>query len=120
MISTAPRIVLDGAHNREGIEALVAQLGQETDVTVLVSILADKDREAMIEALASVATVYETTFDFARARTMASLRADGANVVAWETWIDDWMQAPRSETLVVTGSLYFISNVRNYFQSFQK
>lgn len=120
LISTAPRIVLDGAHNREGIEALVAQLGQETDVTVLVSILADKDREAMIEALASVATVYETTFDFPRARTMASLRADGANVVAWETWIDDWIQAPQSETLIVTGSLYFISNVRNYFQSFQK
>ncbi|WP_214734017.1 folylpolyglutamate synthase/dihydrofolate synthase family protein [Exiguobacterium sp. s154] len=114
LISRQPRILLDGAHNAEGVAALVEQLKLERDVTVLAAILADKDREAMVASLQSVATVYETTFDFPRARMQQSLLEDGADYVEWKTWLAEWVRSPQTKTLVVTGSLYFISEVRNY------
>lgn len=120
LISRQPRIVLDGAHNAEGVAALVEQLKLERDVTVLAAILADKDREAMIASLQMVADIYETTFDFPRTRTKESLIADGARYVDWQDWLAAWLETPKSETLVVTGSLYFISEVRTYFQSLKK
>ncbi|TCI23456.1 folylpolyglutamate synthase/dihydrofolate synthase family protein [Exiguobacterium sp. SL-9] len=116
LVSRQPRIVLDGAHNAEGVAALIEQLKLEPDVTVLAAILADKDREAMITSLQTVADVYETTFDFPRTRTKASLIADGARYVDWQEWLAAWLEAPKSETLVVTGSLYFISEVRTYLK----
>ncbi|TCI72134.1 bifunctional folylpolyglutamate synthase/dihydrofolate synthase [Exiguobacterium sp. SH0S7] len=120
IISKEPRIILDGAHNAEGVAALCEQLRLEENVTVLVATLADKDREAIIKSLGMLATVYETTFDFPRARTQASLVEAGANYVEWTGWLVEWMRSPQTKTLVVTGSLYFISEVRTYFQSFQK
>ncbi|WP_370149585.1 bifunctional folylpolyglutamate synthase/dihydrofolate synthase, partial [Exiguobacterium profundum] len=45
LVSKRPRIILDGAHNQEGIEALVLQAKQERSVTVLTAILEDKDRD---------------------------------------------------------------------------
>jgi dihydrofolate synthase/folylpolyglutamate synthase len=120
LVSKRPRVILDGAHNQEGIEALVLQAKQETDVTVLIAILADKDRDTMIHALQGIGDVYETTFDFPRARTKEQLIKDGARFVEWKEWLNDWMEAPTSETLIVTGSLYFISEVRTHFQSLKK
>ena len=120
LVSKRPRVILDGAHNQEGIEALVLQAKQETDVTVLTAILADKDRDTMIHALQGIGDVYETTFDFPRARTKEQLIKDGARFVEWKEWLNDWMEAPTSKTLIVTGSLYFISEVRTHFQSLKK
>lgn len=120
LISKQPRVILDGAHNPEGIEALVLQARQEADVTILTAILEDKDRDTMIHSLQQIGEVYETTFDFPRARTKTQLLEDGARFIEWKAWLHDWIEAPVSETLIVTGSLYFISEVRTYFQSFQK
>ncbi|MBR3063694.1 MAG: bifunctional folylpolyglutamate synthase/dihydrofolate synthase, partial [Exiguobacterium sp.] len=114
VVSKCPRIILDGAHNQEGIEALVLQAKQERSVTVLTAILEDKDRDTMVRSLQQVGDVYETTFDFPRARTKAQLENDGAHFVEWKSWLSDWMEAPRSGTLIVTGSLYFISEVRRF------
>lgn len=114
VVSKCPRIILDGAHNQEGIEALVLQAKQERSVTVLTAILEDKDRDTMVRSLQQVGDVYETTFDFPRARTKAKLENDGAHFVEWKSWLSDWMEAPRSGTLIVTGSLYFISEVRRF------
>lgn len=120
LVSKTPRILLDGAHNAEGVAALVEQLRIEDDVTILAAILADKDRLAMVDSLNEVGRVVETTFDFPRTRTKESLLADGADYVDWKPWLDDWVENPKSKTLVVTGSLYFISVVRTYFQGLQK
>lgn len=120
LISKQPRVILDGAHNPEGIEALVLQARQEADVTILTAILEDKDRDTMIHSLQQIGEVYETTFDLPRARAKTQLLEDGARFIEWKAWLHDWIEAPVSETLIVTGSLYFISEVRTYFQSFQK
>lgn len=116
LVSKEPRILLDGAHNAEGVEALVEQVRLEDDVTILAAILADKDRLAMVDSLNEVGRVVETTFDFPRTRMKESLLADGADYVEWKSWLKDWVEKPQSKTLVVTGSLYFISEVRTYFQ----
>lgn len=114
LVSKRPRIILDGAHNQEGIEALVLQAKQERSVTVLTAILEDKDRDTMVRSLQQVGDVYETTFDFPRARTKAQLEKDGARFVEWKAWLRKWVESPTSETLIVTGSLYFISEVRRF------
>lgn len=120
LISKRPRILLDGAHNKEGIEALAHQLKVEREVVILTAILEDKDRDSMIRSLQSVGEVFETTFDFPRARTKESLLQDGARFVEWKAWLSDRIQGNSNKTLVVTGSLYFISEVRTYFQTLQK
>ena len=114
LVSKRPRIILDGAHNQEGIEALVLQAKQERSVTVLTAILEDKDRDTMVRSLQQVGDVYETTFDFPRARTKAQLEKDGARFVEWKAWLQNWIESPTNETLIVTGSLYFISEVRRF------
>lgn len=116
IISRKPRIILDGAHNPEGVAALVERLKEEAKpVIVLCSILRDKDREAMLTQLLEVTSeIYETTFDFPRARTLEELRADGARVTDIKTFFVQNNTADK--TLIVTGSLYFISTVREIYK----
>lgn len=116
LVSKEPQIILDGAHNPEGIEALIEQLQMERDVTILAAILVDKDRESMVAKLQKAGEVYETTFEFPRSRTIKSLIGDGASYVDWKDWLTDWTNHPKSETLVITGSLYFISEVRRFLR----
>jgi len=122
IISRKPRIILDGAHNPEGVTALVERLKEESKpVVVLCSILRDKDREAMLTQLREVTSeIYETTFDFPRARTLEELKTEGANAVELNRFFKE-VDTTR-ETLIVTGSLYFISTVRTLLkaQSFTK
>jgi len=116
IISRKPRIILDGAHNPEGITALVERLKEESKpVTLLCSILRDKDRTAMLTQLRSITPdIYETTFNFPRARTIEELEQEGANVTTVEAFFN---QLEMDRTYVVTGSLYFISEVRHYYAS---
>ncbi|MET4653687.1 dihydrofolate synthase/folylpolyglutamate synthase [Exiguobacterium sp. PvP048] len=122
IISRKPRIILDGAHNPEGVTALVERLKEESKpVVALCSILRDKDREAMLTQLREVTSeIYETTFDFPRARTLEELKTDGANAVELNRFFKE--VDTTGETLIVTGSLYFISTVRTLLkaQSFTK
>lgn len=64
--------------------------------------------------------IYETTFDFPRARTLEELKADGARVTEIENFFKQ--NSTSEKTLIVTGSLYFISIVRTLLtaQSFTK
>jgi len=120
VVSRRPRIILDGAHNPEGIAALVERLKEEKQpVTVMCAILRDKDRTAMLDQMRTVASaIKETTFDYPRARTKEELLDDGADFVDWKTFLDGWKEDEGA--LIVTGSLYFISEVRNKRKEFSK
>lgn len=52
-LSDEPLIVIDGAHNPDGIKGLIAALHQlfKQPVTVIAGILADKDYHTMADAL---------------------------------------------------------------------
>ncbi|ASS98678.1 bifunctional folylpolyglutamate synthase/dihydrofolate synthase [Geobacillus thermocatenulatus] len=121
-VSGKPLIILDGAHNEAGIRALVETVRAhypDKRVHVLFAALTDKPLERMIRHLDELATTMTfTTFDFPRAAAAEQLAAlsthqQKAAVHQWEEWIGE--QASRltdQDMLLITGSLYFISDVK--------
>lgn len=123
-ISDHPLIVLDGAHNPEGITELVktvrAHLKGYT-ITIIFSALEDKKLEDMIEPLFEVsARVVYTSFDFPRAASANKLfsmfpRDNSHAIENFKEAIDsELLRQGESDALLITGSLYFISEVRKY------
>lgn len=116
-ISEDPDIILDGAHNEEGIRALCASLGTlKRPLTIVFSALKDKpgrQMAALLEAHADLLIV--TAFEYERADQTERLAPENALI------IDDWHEAiARAEhfakdgSVVITGSLYFISTIRQH------
>ncbi|MBR2668258.1 MAG: bifunctional folylpolyglutamate synthase/dihydrofolate synthase [Solobacterium sp.] len=113
-----PAIILDGAHNEEGMRALTSSFRNlETPVVVVFSALADKQGREMAEMLVKSADrLYVTQFAMYRADTAAHLACEGSTI------IEDWKEAITAAkqdvsakgTVVICGSLYFISMVREY------
>lgn len=121
-ISNKPLIIIDGAHNAEGIRSLVDTVRlhyPNKDVHVLFAALADKPLDKMIPPLAGIAkTITFTSFDFPRAASAEQLAAlcdhpDKACITDWERWLKEKRKQKRSDDLfLITGSLYFIAEVR--------
>ena len=115
LVSTNPHIIIDGAHNTHGVSALVESARYLPKPLVIVfSALRDKETDAMLDDLLSIADeVIVTEFEFYRAASLEMLRH--GNVLA----IQDNHEAIRKGialslkgTCLITGSLYFISQVR--------
>lgn len=124
-ISQDPFVVLDGAHNKEGIEKLAETVkGRYKDkhVHILFTALSDKPLDEMISLLDEVAdTITFTSFDFPRAAT-AELLCGKSNhprkraVKSWKSALQSILsELGKGDLLLITGSLYFISEVRTYF-----
>ncbi|MDQ0232808.1 bifunctional folylpolyglutamate synthase/dihydrofolate synthase [Metabacillus malikii] len=125
-VLTNPEVIIDGAHNIEGIESLVKTLERHynnREIHFLVSVLEDKDYAAMISKLASVATsMHFTTFDFPRATP--SYKLYSVCSIENKTFHDDWQdillellnsyENNDNSLIIIVGSLYFISLVRGY------
>ncbi|MGO4888588.1 bifunctional folylpolyglutamate synthase/dihydrofolate synthase [Anaerobacillus sp. MEB173] len=124
-VSTSPTVILDGAHNPEGVKALAETLKQQyNDRNIYIIFCAMKDKEVseMLTPLSQLAKeVIFTSFDFPRAATGQELfeQAKFENKRVEEDWgkaIATVKEKMREEdVLVVTGSLYFISEVRGLF-----
>ena len=97
-------IYLDGAHNIEGIKALVDTIQRLSlnNVCIIFSALADKDREPMLKLLRKYPVVC-VSFEDAR---QTSHEADYQEVLR--------KVEKEYETIIVTGSLHFVSHVRKY------
>ncbi|MDF9295955.1 bifunctional folylpolyglutamate synthase/dihydrofolate synthase [Geobacillus stearothermophilus] len=121
-VSGKPLIILDGAHNEAGIRALVETVRAhypDKRVHVLFAALTDKPLERMIRQLDELAdTITFTTFDFPRAAAAEQLadlssHPQKAAVNDWIGWIrEKKKQIGGDGLLLVTGSLYFLSEVR--------
>jgi dihydrofolate synthase/folylpolyglutamate synthase len=125
VVPGAPRVVLDGAHNPAGMQALVRELpeviGAARPAAMVVSVLGDKDAAAMVASAAGVADLLVATrSSHARAADPAGLaalaRAAGvpARVVPDPR---DALAAARAAagpdgTVVVAGSLYLLADLR--------
>lgn len=131
VVNPQPLVLLDGAHNLPGIQALVKTIQDDfsdQDVYLLVAILADKQYELMMGELASLGNVHITVTNFAGPgpkRPSADLAAVAKQVksrypiqVAKE-WPLAFQQVTQGlsedDVMIVTGSLYFISEVRHLF-----
>ena len=111
-------IILDGAHNLEGIIALIKSLKLcKKPHVVIFSVLKDKPFDKMVRKLYdNCDCLIVTEFDFDRVKKAKDV-ASNLDVLIIEDYkeaIKVGMEKSASGTLFVCGSLYFISEVRNY------
>lgn len=124
-----PVVIVDGAHNDEGIESLIDTIKRHYShkrIHILFSALSDKNYGNMINRLSSVAnTMHFTTFDFPRAARAKELYSacgmeEKTYSECWKELLDELIllyKNEKNDLIIVTGSLYFISSIRNYLVS---
>ncbi len=120
-VQEEPLILIDGAHNRESIDALVDTLKQyysDKKIDVLFAAIDGKPIGKMMNSIEEIANrFYVTTFDFPKA-----LPIDAVYDYLEHHHIEKVQDYPQfieqydGELIVVTGSLYFISEVRKLFK----
>ena len=126
VVSEQPLVILDGAHNPQAVETLVAELPvllRGRRVKLLFSVMRDKDWKAMVPLLARVATeVVVTRVPQARAEEPAVLQAAFAPfcpvrviVSAQEACQQLMAEAGPDEAVVVCGSLFLVGAVSPLF-----
>lgn len=110
-----PLLILDGAHNAHGIQALVDSLQHIENICVIFSVLKDKNFEEMLTILESVTKdIVVTPFYNERSLDMKILE-HRPHLRYEENYARAIHQALSDhKSVVITGSLYFISEVRAY------
>lgn len=124
-INSEPLIVLDGAHNVaaiEKIQKLLRQKFKQQKIYVLLAILADKKSTEMIEKLSELSNteLIITSFDGPRKVTdLENIKQTFPEIKSMSVWQEAFLKIVKGmsaeDMLLITGSLYFISEVRNYF-----
>ncbi|MFS0751303.1 bifunctional folylpolyglutamate synthase/dihydrofolate synthase [Oceanobacillus sp. 1P07AA] len=120
-IHNNPSIIVDGAHNLEGIHALVDTIKRQhsNDHHILFAAFKDKDVNNMINCLKeNLSNISVTTFDHVRAPTFKELEQLKTNhpeaiVYDWKKYMDKTFEN-KASCYYITGSLHFISLVRQY------
>ncbi|HEK9103401.1 bifunctional folylpolyglutamate synthase/dihydrofolate synthase [Bacillus pfraonensis] len=123
-LQSNPDVIIDGAHNPEGIASLVKTVKahySDKNVIVLFTALGDKQLDNMVGTLETVADeIIFTTFIFDRAISAKDLatHSNKESKQVFENWkeaIDTKMsKLQEKDVFIITGSLYFISEVRKY------
>lgn len=128
VIQDDPPIVLDGAHNAEGILALAETLDQHYPNKMYHFVFAmtkEKDVQTVLKPLdRQDCTITFTTFDFFRAAKANDLFEKSSLTKAMAHSNENWKKAfieqkqrlNDKSMLIVCGSLYFISEVRNWLK----
>ncbi|WP_159720485.1 bifunctional folylpolyglutamate synthase/dihydrofolate synthase [Streptococcus halichoeri] len=112
-----PNLMLDGAHNMESIAALVALLEQQfagKKIHMLVAAIKNKPIEPMLTALSHLGQVTVTSFDFPKSLPLSAYPQSYHQVAQFQTWLAEIDPSSEQDFYVITGSLYFISQVRAY------
>jgi len=127
ILISEPMVLIDGAHNVEGIKSLVETIKthfEREEIKILFSALKDKEVEEMVAALREIAKdITITTFQFPRAMSEKELVECAVKLNLtyendYRTAIDyNLKKIQKNGTLLITGSLYFISDVRKYLLS---
>ncbi|MDP4164092.1 MAG: folylpolyglutamate synthase/dihydrofolate synthase family protein [Bacillota bacterium] len=130
ILNDKPEIIIDGAHNEEGITVLVNELKNrygDKKIHIMFAALKDKKLDKMIEQLDEIAyKIMFVSFDFPRAARAAELSdlSQSENKRAFEDWQtvlnQEIVELGLDEILVVTGSLYFISTIKPHLCKFFK
>lgn len=123
ILSENPLVLIDGAHNEEGINALAGEIKSryaDKKVSILFAALKDKKLDKMIATLEEAADQLTfTTFDFPRAASAEELMEVGSNKNN-KSISEDYRsflytkinELNKDEMLIVTGSLYFLSEAK--------
>ncbi|WP_409270820.1 bifunctional folylpolyglutamate synthase/dihydrofolate synthase [Neobacillus sp. SCS-31] len=123
-VSENPTVILDGAHNTEGIESLAAELSTRFSgkkVHIVFAALKDKPLDSMIHRLEEVSDKMTfVSFDFPRAASASELleisqSPESRKEDDWKTFLTGEINGMQEGwILVITGSLYFISEARHH------
>lgn len=125
IVSREPLMILDGAHNPHAIKALLATLEERfTDYhkEILFTCIKTKALEDMLDLLEILpdTELTLTRFDDGRATAEELLRqaahSRNLNYQSWQAFLDQKKPENEEEKTVriITGSLYFLSQVRAY------
>lgn len=130
-LNNQPLIAIDGAHNEPAMVELAQLLRQHfatNDVYIVLAVLADKQYGQMVQTLLTVPNVHLIVTQFSgpgkrSAATPTELEAAAAQSERM-TMAPNWPAALKQalgtmsaeDLLLLTGSLYFISEVRHYFK----
>jgi dihydrofolate synthase/folylpolyglutamate synthase len=129
-LSETPLLIVDGAHNKEGMESLAQTLKQHYPLKryrFLVAATKEKDMTILLKPFEQMnASFTFTTFDFFRAADPQVLYEQAT--VAKKRYETSWPSAfatevnalEENEMLIICGSLYFISAVRERWYSKKK
>ncbi|HJV45980.1 MAG TPA: folylpolyglutamate synthase/dihydrofolate synthase family protein [Bacillota bacterium] len=122
----APHLILDGAHNIEGVESFIQTFRERFPgrlVKLLFSALADKDVSGMVKRLAEICDeVIVTEIGHERATNPKDMEMwfrdylsqdQVFSIPNWQAALEKWLSnRSTNDILVATGSLYFISDIR--------
>ncbi|MED4129276.1 folylpolyglutamate synthase/dihydrofolate synthase family protein [Shouchella miscanthi] len=126
-LSKYPALLIDGAHNQEGFHALAQTLRQQfasKKIALFIGVTEGKDIAPLIKALQSMnVSYYCCSFSFFRGMPAKELFqqieqvVQKEEVVDWKTKIVEKIEtAAADEVIIVTGSLYFISEARHFLK----
>ena len=126
VVSRDPLMILDGAHNPHAIKALIATLQERFagyHKEILFTCIKTKDLEDMLDLLGGMpdTELILTHFDDSRATAESVLKeaAKSRNLSyqEWQDFLEQKLTDKKEEkqtVRIVTGSLYFLSQVRSY------
>ncbi|HEX9026458.1 MAG TPA: folylpolyglutamate synthase/dihydrofolate synthase family protein [Clostridium sp.] len=124
VLGKKPTIVIDGAHNIDGIKALrknIEKYFKYNKIYLLLGILADKQVKEMIEEIAEIAEkIYALTPHSERAELSEDLKNEilkyNSNTIALESYEEAFLlalkEAKEEDLILISGSLYMIGDMR--------
>lgn len=122
IVSRDPLIILDGAHNFDGIKKLVESIEnfKFKKLYLIMSILSDKEHKKMLEEISSFTDeVVFVNLDYKRGTSPEELKKEAsdyglkAEVMSVEDAINHYKKKYEDGDLIlITGSLYFVSEAR--------
>lgn len=123
IVSRDPLIILDGAHNFDGIKKLVESINnfKFKKLYLIMSILSDKEHKKMLEEISSYTDeVVFVNLDYKRGTSPEELKKEAASyglkaeVMKLEDAIDSYKgKYSDGDLILITGSLYFVSEARS-------
>lgn len=123
IVSKEPLILLDGAHNLDGINRLFESLKEFKfeKLHVIMSVLSDKEHKKMLEVISNYTDkVIFVPLDYKRNTSIEELSKEARefNLTAFSTNFEDAIEIYKKEyskndLILITGSLYFVSEARS-------
>ena len=112
-----PNLMIDGAHNNESVKVLIDLLRSEyadKDIELLFAAIDTKPIDSMLAQLESVGDLTVTSFEYPNSVKLDKYQVTYKQVSDFQTWIEEHVTANDDKLYVITGSLYFISQVRKW------
>ena len=112
-----PNLMIDGAHNNESVKVLIDLLQSEhadKEIELLFAAIDTKPIDGMLAQLKSVGDLTVTSFDYPNSVKIDKYPEVYKQVPDFKTWIKEHVTTDNKKLYVITGSLYFISQVRKW------